>query len=100
MDLYTRITDVADGSEMKYFMSFGYDFFIGPQNYEAEFGHMKNLLNNFSIQFLNDYYSRQASHLASQIRGVEKDIKNKNRQIRKNNKKAWNPQKLHPPLWT
>ena len=28
MDIYARITDVAGGSELKYFMSFGYDFFL------------------------------------------------------------------------
>ncbi|MGK2862091.1 MAG: hypothetical protein ACSLE0_09175 [Chitinophagaceae bacterium] len=88
MDLYTRLTDVADGSEMKYFMSFGYDFFIGPQNYATEFSGMKKLLNDFSIQFLNDYYSTEASKMAGQIKRLERDIKNKDKQISKNNKKS------------
>ena len=28
MDMYASITDISGGSNMKYFMSFGYDFFI------------------------------------------------------------------------
>ncbi|MGH2646557.1 MAG: hypothetical protein ACRDE8_03275, partial [Ginsengibacter sp.] len=56
MDMYARITDMSGGSDMKYFMSFGYDFFIGPDNYPKEFDGMKKLLNDFSVEFLNKYY--------------------------------------------
>lgn len=88
MDLYARVTDIPGGSEMKYFMSFGYDFFIGPDNYASEFAGMKKLLSDFSIDFLNDFYSGEATRLARQIKGLEKDIKKNNRSISKNNKKA------------
>ena len=56
MDIYARITDVAGGSELKYFMSFGYDFFIGPVEYPAEFEVMKKILNDFSVEFVKDFY--------------------------------------------
>lgn len=88
MDLYARITDVAGGSELKYFMSFGYDFFIGPVDYPKEFAGMKKILNDFSMEFLTEYYGDEASRITNEIKGLEKDIKKNNRSIRKNNKKA------------
>lgn len=88
MNMYASVTDIPGGSEMKYFMSFGYDFFIGPQNYGKEFGGMHNLLNEFSIVFLNDYYSDEVSGLLKQIKGYEKDIKSKNKTIASNIQKS------------
>lgn len=88
MNIYARATDVPDGSEFKYFTSFGYDFFIGPLNYNKEFGAMKKLLTDFSVSFLNKYYSDETSAILKQIKNTEKDILKITRQIRKNNKKA------------
>jgi hypothetical protein len=88
MDLYARITDVAGGSELKYFMSFGYDFFIGPGNYPTEFGGMKKILNDFSVEFLTDFYGSEATDITKKIKGLEKDISKNDRSIKKNNRKA------------
>lgn len=88
MNIYVRVTDEATGSELKYFMSFGYDFFIGRDNYPAEFGSMKKLLNDFSVEFLNDYYASEASRITKKVKGLEKDIKSKKKAISKNEKKA------------
>lgn len=88
MDLFARVTDVAGGSELKYFMSFGYDFFIGPVEYPKEFEGMKKILNDFSVEFLNDYYADEASSLTKKIKGLEKDIKKNKKSIKKNNRKA------------
>lgn len=88
LNLYARVIDLAKGSEMKFFASFGYDFFIGPQEYPKEFAGMKNLLNDFSIRFLNDYYKDEAARLTKKVKGLEKDIKSNERSISKNKKKA------------
>jgi hypothetical protein len=88
MNMYARVTNRSDGSEMKYFMSFGYDFFIGPDNYANEFGGMKKLLNDFSVWFLNKYYADETSNILKQIKHYEKDIKKDNRTIKKNDKKS------------
>lgn len=88
MNLYARVTDISGGSEMKYFMSFGYDFFIGPDNYGKEFGEMHNLLNDFCIKFLNDYYADETSAILKDIKGYERDIKKKNKQIDANLRKS------------
>ncbi len=88
MDMYVRVTDFPGGSEMKFFMSFGYDFFIGPVNYPVEFASMKKMLNDFSIEFLNDFYIDEASRLTRNIKKLEKDIKSNMKDIKRNNKKA------------
>lgn len=88
MNMYARVIDHAKGCEMKFFMSFGYDFFIGAENYPKEFGSMKTLLNDFSIKFLNNYYASEASRLTKKVRKLEKDQKSKRKSISKNLRKA------------
>ena len=88
MNMYARVTDITAGSEMKYFMSFGYDFFIGPKEYAKEFEEMYKLLNNFSINFLNKYYADEISSILKKIKGYEKDIKKNNKTIASNIKKG------------
>ncbi len=88
MNIYAHVTDIPGGSDMKYFMSFGYDFFIGPKDYPDAFGGMKKLLNDFSVEFLNDYYSDETSKILKQIKGYERDIKKDNNAIKKNQKKS------------
>ena len=88
MNMYAQMIDHAKGSEMKFFMSFGYDFFIGPADYSKEFGSMKIILNDFSVKFLNNYYASEASSLTKKIKKLEKDQKSKRRAISINLKKA------------
>jgi len=88
MDMYASITDISGGSNMKYFMSFGYDFFIGPDNYSKEFEGMKTLLNDFSVEFLNKYYGDETSRILKQVKHYEKDIKKDNKSIKKNVRKS------------
>ena len=89
MNMYAAVVDApGERSELSYFMSFGYDFFIGPENYPTEFTAMKKLLNDFSVEFLTDFYYSEASRMTSEIRGLEKDISKNNKSIKKNTKKA------------
>ncbi|HSQ44930.1 MAG TPA: hypothetical protein VLM16_08030 [Ginsengibacter sp.] len=88
MDMYASITDISGGCNMKYFMSFGYDFFIGPDNYSKEFEGMKSLLNDFSVEFLNKYYGDETSRILKQIKRYERDIKKDNKVIKKNVRKS------------
>ena len=89
MDMYASVTDAAgDRSELSYFMSFGYDFFIGPDNYATEFGGMKKILNDFSMDFLIDFYGSEASRITREIKGLEKDISKNNKDIKQNIRKA------------
>ncbi len=88
MNMYARVTDASGGSDMKYLMSFGYDFFIGPENYPDAFEGMKKLLNDFSVEFLNDYYNDETSDILKKVKKYERDIKQDNRSIKKNDKKS------------
>lgn len=88
MNMYARVTDITGGSEVKYFMSFGYDFFIGPKEYPAAFEGMHKLLNDFSIHFLNGYYADETSGILKKIKGYENDIKKNNRAMESNTKKG------------
>ena len=67
MNLYTRITSVANGSDIKIFASYGYDIFIGDANFPKEFSALEHILNNFLLKFVNDYYSNQISETAREI---------------------------------
>ncbi len=89
MNIYAAVADApGDRSELNYFMSFGYDFFIGPENYPAEFAAMKKILNDFSVEFLTEYYYSEASRMTHEIKKLENDIKDNNKSMKKNTKKA------------
>jgi hypothetical protein len=88
MNIYANITNQPQGSEMKYFMSFGYDFYIGPKDYPESFAGMKKLLNDFCVKFLNDYYNDQTSDILKEIKSSEKNIKKDNDAIQKNLRKS------------
>jgi hypothetical protein len=89
MNMYASIMDApGERSELKFFIAMGIDTFIGPANYPAEFAAMKKILNDFSMEFLTDYYYSEASRITKEISGLEKDIKSNNRDIKQNTKKA------------
>lgn len=89
MNMYASVVDApGDRAELSYFMSFGYDFFIGPENYPTEFAAMKKILNDFSVEFLTDYYYSEASRMTKEIKSLESDISHNNKSIKKNTKKA------------
>jgi translation elongation factor EF-1beta len=89
MNMYAAVVDApGDRSELSYFMSFGYDFFIGPENYPTEFTAMKKILNDFSVDFLTEFYGDEASRMTKEIKKLEKDISNNNKDMKKNTKKA------------
>jgi len=89
MNIYASVTDApGDRSELNFFTSFGYDFFIGPDNYPAEFAGMKKILNDFSMDFLIDFYGSEASRITGEMKGLEKDIRKNEKDIKKNTKQA------------
>jgi translation elongation factor EF-1beta len=89
MNMYASVTEApGDRSELSYFMSFGYDFFIGPANYPTEFTAMKKILNDFSVEFLTDFYGSEASRMTREIKDLEKSISRNNKDMKKNTKKA------------
>ncbi len=49
---------------------------------------MKKVLNDFSMDFLIDFYGSEASRITGEIKGLEKDISKNSKEIKKNTKKA------------
>ncbi len=89
MNMYASVVDApGERSELSFFMAFGYDFFIGADNYPAEFAGMKKVLNDFSIEFLTEFYGSEASRITNEMKSLEKDIKNNEKDIKKNAKNA------------
>lgn len=88
MNMYASVEDKPTGSELRYFMSFGYDFFIGPENYPSSFQAMDSLLKNFSEIFLTKFYADETADYLKEIKGYERDIKKKNKSIEKNIKSS------------
>ena len=89
MNMYASVTDApGERSELNYFISIGIDTFIGPVSYAAEFTAMKKILNDFSMEFLTDFYGSEASRITNEIKDLEKDIKKNNKDIKQNTRKA------------
>ena len=89
MNMYASVVDApGERSELSFFMAFGYDFFIGPDNYAAEFTGMKKVLNDFSVEFLTEFYGSEASRITSEMKSLEKDIRDNEKTIKKNTKSA------------
>jgi len=72
MNLYTRVAKSVAGSEMSLFASFGYDFFIGTDNYPKEFVELKKIMDKFLYQFLNKYYADEINSISKDIKSLEK----------------------------
>ena len=89
MNMYASIADApGERADLRYFISLGVDTFIGPGNYPTEFAAMKKILNDFSMEFLTDYYGSEASRITSEISGLERDIRKNNKDIKQNTRKA------------
>jgi len=73
MNIYTRIMETSDGSEVKLFASFGYDIFIGPENYPNEYASMQAILNTFLIENLQNYYNNEIKETSKRITGLQKE---------------------------
>jgi hypothetical protein len=85
MDFYTKIVEDEVGSEMKVFISFGYDIYVDQNETPEEFKIMKKMVNDFLESYLPKYYQsevkatkKKVKKLTKSVSGLEKDIsKNK-----------------------
>ncbi len=89
MNMYASVIEApGERSQLSFFMAFGYDFFIGADNYATEFAGMKKILNDFSMEFLTDYYGSEASRVTNEIKSLERGIKKNDKDIKQNIRKA------------
>lgn len=90
MNLYTRFIETTNGSEMKLFSSFGYDFFIGPDSFPKEFEAYKNMMYTFLTQYLTDFYSDEIKETSKRIKKLDKENIKLKKCVEKNRKKINN----------
>lgn len=88
MDFYTHIVEDEKGSEMKVFISYGYDIYVSEEDYPSEFKSMNDMLIDFLKSYLPPYYSekmkvatKDVSALNNEIISLKKDIEKNNREI-------------------
>ena len=87
MNLYARITETPNGTFMKVFASFGYDFFINEKEYPKEFAALHTLMNNFLMEYLNEYYSDEVKSLNKELRSLNKEKVSLMKSTEKNKRK-------------
>ncbi|MFK8103712.1 MAG: hypothetical protein AB8G15_14355 [Saprospiraceae bacterium] len=59
MDLFAKIVENGDLTEMYVFGSFGYDLHITPERYPAEYRKMRSLIYGFLNDYLPGYYQEK-----------------------------------------
>lgn len=85
LDFYTNILEDENGSEMKVFVSLGYDIYINEKDYPDEFRNMNEMLTSFLKQYLPQYYNNLISISADRVKDINKEINSLTNEIEKNN---------------
>ncbi len=96
LDLYARITETGEGSAMKVFVAFGYDYFAGDEGFQPEFDALKDLLNTFLLKSLNEYYSDEIARINKSVKSLNKEQNSLRKSIAKNNDRMFDAQKDMP----
>jgi hypothetical protein len=84
MDLYARIIDKGDYTEMNVFGSFGYDLHLDPVTYPHEYRRMKAIIYAFLNDFLPGYYEEIVEDTAELIGDIQEDKSDANEQMSDN----------------
>lgn len=96
LDLYSRIIETAEGSEMKVFVAFGYDYYAGDKGFQTEFDALKDLLNTFLLKSLNEYYTDEIARVNKSVKSLNKEQISLHKTIAKNNDRMFDAQKDIP----
>lgn len=74
MDFYTQIVEDENGSEMKIFVSLGYDIYFNEEDYPGEFKLLSDILVSFLKQYLPEYYKEDIEDSAKRVKKLKKEI--------------------------
>jgi hypothetical protein len=85
-DLYAKVVDKGQGSQLSIFASFGYDVHITPETFPKEYQALENLTLNFLTDFLTNYYQNRAEDSQKLVGNLENDKNNLQEDISKNKK--------------
>lgn len=86
MDFYTQVIEDEEHSEMKVFVSFGYDIYVNELEYPAEYKAMNEMLVAFLKVYLPSYYSGEMKAATKSVNGLNKEINSLRKDIDKNNR--------------
>ena len=84
LDFYTRIVEDEVGSEMKVFVSFGYDIYVDESEMPEEFKVMKKMLIDFLKSYLPKYYKGEVKATKKKVKKLTKNVSGLNKDISKN----------------
>lgn len=75
MDFYTRIVEDENGSEMKVFVSYGYDVFLTREKNPTEYEALTGIMDSFLKYYLPKYYESRVNDTEKRIKELtnEKD---------------------------
>lgn len=73
MDMYARIVEKDDYTEMSVFGSMGYDLHVTPQTYPSEYRKMRTLVYSFLNDFLPGYYQEKVEETQDLIGDLKDD---------------------------
>jgi len=85
-DLYSRVVDKGQGSQLNIFASFGYDMHITPETFPNEYRALEILTLDFLTHFLTNYYRDRAENLEEIVRDLENTENNLQEDISHNQK--------------
>ena len=84
MDLYSRVSETATGSQFKVFAAYGYDIYLGDEGYERELDALERLFRKFLLQYLNQYYTAEIKQTTKDLKALQKEKISTLKSIRKN----------------
>ena len=85
-DLYAKVVDKGQGSQLNIFASFGYDMHIIPETFPKEYQALEILTLDFLTDFLTTYYSERAENMEEVVRDLENNKNNLQEDISDNKK--------------
>lgn len=81
MNLYAALEENGTGSKIKFYGAFGYDIYIGPENYRTEFSHLKSIVEDFLYESMGIFYNEKTNKISKEIASLT----NKNASALKDN---------------
>lgn len=85
-DLYAKVVDKGQGSQLSVFASFGSGMHITPEKFPKEYQALESLTLNFLTDFLTNYYQNRADYSQKLVGNLENDKNNLQEDISKNKK--------------
>ncbi len=85
IDLTTRFVreKSSELTTMNVFVSFGYDLYLTKADYAKEHNALKNLVKNFTVAFLTEYYADKVKDAENALKKVQKDKEKKIKRVGK-----------------